>query len=109
VKLCDFFWRVESDERLRGIDITTGDDPELDAITVEDIKTGYKTTFRVPVVLELEWEKLRAIATGEERIDPLYHISRIVGYYSRIENWNRSKLGELADRRAGRYAIPESF
>ena len=109
MKLHDFFWHVESDDGLRGVDISIGDNPEVDAITVEDTRTGYKTTFRVPVILELEWDKLQAIATGEERIDPLYHISRIVGYYSRIENWNKSKLGELSDRRAGRYAIPETF
>lgn len=33
---------------------------------------------------------------GSENI---YGITRIVGYYSKINNWNKSKLGELADRR----------
>ena len=28
-------------------------------------------------------------------------MTRIVGYYSRVSNWNKSKLGELADRRTG--------
>jgi ribonucleoside-triphosphate reductase (formate) len=31
--------------------------------------------------------------------DDVYGMTRIVGYYSRISNWNRSKLGELSDRR----------
>ena len=31
--------------------------------------------------------------------DDVYGMTRIVGYYSRISNWNKSKLGELADRR----------
>jgi ribonucleoside-triphosphate reductase len=31
--------------------------------------------------------------------DDVYGMTRIVGYYSRINNWNKSKLGELADRR----------
>ena len=35
------------------------------------------------------------------------HMSRIVGYYSKIQNWNPSKLGELADRRVGDYAFKE--
>ena len=43
---------------------------------------------------------MRGIIMGEVRLDPLYHVTRIVGYFSRIENWNVSKLGELADRRA---------
>lgn len=39
--------------------------------------------------------------------DDVYGMTRIVGYYSRINNWNKSKLGELADRRRGReyYAV----
>jgi len=31
--------------------------------------------------------------------DDTYGITRIVGYYSRVNNWNKSKMGELADRR----------
>ena len=33
----------------------------------------------------------------------VYGIARIVGYYSRIKNWNKSKLGELKDRQKGNY------
>ncbi|HHT9137362.1 MAG TPA: hypothetical protein ACFYEK_08995 [Candidatus Wunengus sp. YC60] len=32
-------------------------------------------------------------------------ITRIVGYYSRISNWNKSKIGELQDRHCGQYAV----
>ena len=32
-------------------------------------------------------------------------ITRIVGYYSRVKNWNKSKLGELKDRQGGDYGI----
>jgi len=39
----------------------------------------------------------------------VYGITRIVGYYSRINNWNKSKLGELKDRRRGLYTVaPET-
>ena len=37
----------------------------------------------------------------------VYGITRIVGYFSRISNWNRSKLGELKDRRRGNYRLAE--
>lgn len=30
-------------------------------------------------------------------------ITRIVGYYSRTHNWNKSKIGELRDRQHGQY------
>lgn len=35
----------------------------------------------------------------------VYGITRIVGYFSRINNWNKSKIGELKDRRKGNYFI----
>ncbi|MCD5397334.1 anaerobic ribonucleoside-triphosphate reductase [candidate division NPL-UPA2 bacterium] len=35
----------------------------------------------------------------------VYGITRIVGYFSRVSNWNRSKIGELKDRHRGDYAI----
>ncbi len=38
----------------------------------------------------------------------VYQITRIVGYYSRINNWNKSKLGELTARRQGSYTLSEA-
>jgi anaerobic ribonucleoside-triphosphate reductase len=35
----------------------------------------------------------------------VYGVTRIVGYFSRVDNWNKSKLGELADRHKGDYAV----
>jgi len=32
-------------------------------------------------------------------------ITRIVGYFSRISNWNKSKIGELKDRHKGNYSL----
>ncbi|MEA1928707.1 MAG: anaerobic ribonucleoside-triphosphate reductase [Candidatus Auribacterota bacterium] len=37
----------------------------------------------------------------------VYGLSRVVGYFSRIDNWNLSKHGELADRQAGKYSPVE--
>ncbi len=37
----------------------------------------------------------------------VYGVTRIVGYFSRISNWNKSKIGELADRHRGRYTVAE--
>jgi hypothetical protein len=33
----------------------------------------------------------------------LHGVSRIVGYYSRVTAWNKSKVGELRDRAKGEY------
>ena len=35
----------------------------------------------------------------------VYGITRIVGYYSKINNWNKNKIGELKDRKSGTYQI----
>lgn len=46
-----------------------------------------------------DWNTLR------KAIPSVYHVTRIVGYLSRIENWNKSKLSELRDRGKGNYGI----
>jgi len=52
-----------------------------------------------------DWETLdRGIKAGRDVV----HFTRIVGYLSRVDNWNPSKIGELRDRRRGRYAIEEA-
>lgn len=35
----------------------------------------------------------------------VYGITRIVGYFSRVSNWNKSKIGELKDRHKGDYSL----
>lgn len=35
----------------------------------------------------------------------VYGMSRVVGYYSKIENWNKSKKAEFTDRQKGIYKI----
>ena len=35
----------------------------------------------------------------------VYGVTRIVGYYSKITNWNKNKIGELKDRHSGNYKL----
>jgi len=35
----------------------------------------------------------------------VYGVTRIVGYYSKIDNWNKNKIGELKDRHSGNYKL----
>jgi hypothetical protein len=39
----------------------------------------------------------------------VYGITRVVGYFSRTSNWNKSKLGELKDRQRGRYSVERAM
>jgi ribonucleoside-triphosphate reductase len=38
----------------------------------------------------------------------VYGVTRIVGYFSRVNNWNKSKIGELNDRHKGDYSVGRS-
>ena len=102
--LMDFFSAVEADPVLVGVAI------EMDEMKIVVGCRGRDdvVVFNVDVVLAEPWPTLRGLATGQRQIAPCYHVSRIVGYYSRIENWNPSKIGELRDRRNGNYTIPET-
>ena len=35
----------------------------------------------------------------------VYGVSRVVGYYSKINNWNKSKLAEFRSRQGGNYKL----
>ena len=47
-------------------------------------------------------EKPNCPCCGSENV---YGISRVCGYFSKIENWNKSKKAEFKDRRKGDYKI----
>jgi hypothetical protein len=52
-----------------------------------------------------DWRPLEDVLTGRREPQVLLHVTRVVGYFSRVSNWNKSKLGELKDRHRGNYAI----
>ena len=64
------------------------------AVSLDTIITHYKDGIIGCLV--------KALKTGELTI--LFGITRIVGYYSRVSNWNKSKIGELKDRHIGNYS-----
>jgi len=58
--------------------------------------------FTPGAVMSNEFPKLYAHVVQERDV---VHITRVVGYFSRVQNWNKSKKGELRARQAGRYSI----
>ena len=68
-------------------------------------KTGVEYTVLKEAVEKHEWSVLESILLGDREPRTLRHMTRIVGYFSQIENWNRSKIGELRSRHAGNYAV----
>lgn len=77
-----------------------------DYLVVLNTKASQKYKISVDSILNYDWPNLkRVLDGGESRI--IDHITRIVGYYSKTSNWNKSKLGELDDRRKGDYVVKE--
>jgi hypothetical protein len=51
-------------------------------------------------------EVILAILEGRALSGQIEHITRIVGYFSRVRDWNRSKLAELRDRQKTPHRVP---
>ena len=58
--------------------------------------------FSLEAIEKNDWPVLKSQVNQGKNV---HHITRIVGYYSRVENWNKSKKGELKDRHKGDYNI----
>ena len=107
MKLTDFFDAVETHPELVGEGI---DRPEkkTPGCIVRHIKSGLSTRLPLEAVEKSEWDVIEEVLTCKREPVALQRMTRVVGYFSRIDNWNKSKLGELKDRHAGTYGLPES-
>jgi hypothetical protein len=103
--LSELFDKVETSGSLEGVGISETDrGPQL---LIKHKPTGISTMLPADAVSDLTWDQLEPVLLGVRSPVVLTHISRVVGYFSRIENWNKSKLGELKDRHKGSYAIAD--
>ena len=89
---------VEGDERLEGVSV----DSKGCIIRVLD---NHRYRISWDALRNNPWEDVLGVLLGNREPTILRHVSRVVGYFSRIDNWNKSKLGELKDRQRGDYAI----
>lgn len=98
-KLMSFDAAIAANENLE-ID---GIDGNTDKIKV--INHGNKSAFNVPLKTIMQTPTRDLIKALDEGVfeGRVYGVSRIVGYYSRINNWNKSKVSELQDRSKGNY------
>ena len=98
-KIGDFVEKVEGSERFEvvGTDkddsvLVLSDTTKKDGIYGKYIEVGVEEILTAP--LKDIWD---VIANNRKKI-VLEGVTRIVGYYSRTHNWNKSKVGELRDR-----------
>lgn len=87
-----------------GIDSCEHDNPGL---IIKYLPTSLMTRLPVAAIEAAQWPVLEEILIGKREPQVLQHMTRVVGYFSRVENWNKSKVGELKDRQKGDYAIAQ--
>ena len=100
MKVQEFAIEIEKDKDLA---ILAFDDKK-DCFVVKNSELDeiYECTF--DAVCSHSWFNIRRVLYGGDA-EILKRMTRIVGYFSQVKNWNKSKIGELKDRQAGNYNI----
>jgi len=92
----DFFDRIAADRNLYGFDVDT--EGKRAIVGIRDAPPGKdKAAISFDDIGANIWPSIRDALLGR---NALYTVTRVCGYFARTENFNKSKLGELFDRRA---------
>jgi hypothetical protein len=101
----EFFKSVEEHDELKGVGMDYDQKQNEGKFAIEHKSSKFVTIIPAGAVEKSDWSLLEDVLTCKREPQILYHMTRVVGYYSRVENWNKSKLGELKDRQSGNYAV----
>ena len=105
MELTQFFDQVESHPELEGLGIDSACKDRQPGVIIKYAKNGLMTRIPTAAIEAADWGILEEVLTGQREPQVLQHMTRVVGYFSRVENWNKSKVGELKDRQKGDYSI----
>lgn len=105
MEMTQFYDMVEQHGELEGVGIDAQCKDRQPGVIVKYNKTGLMTRIPTAAIEAAEWDILEEVLTGKREPQVLQHMTRVVGYFSRVENWNKSKIGELKDRQKGNYSI----
>jgi len=102
-----FFDVIEDDSDFIGVDISINETDESGGptLTVYHVPSCMLTRFPADAVEETDWDTIKSVLVGDREPQAIYHMTRVCGYYSRVENWNPSKVGERLDRNKGNYLV----
>ena len=101
----DFYDRIQAHERFEWLGVREGPSAREAEVFVVDKETGYRHAVMLGSILDQPWEDLEAVLTGQREPVIMIHMTRIIGYYSQVRNWNGSMRAQLADRHKGDYAV----
>lgn len=105
MEMLQFFDMVEQHPELEGVGVDAECKDRNPGIIIRHAKSGLITRIPAAAVEAADWGILEEVLTGQREPQVLQHMTRVVGYFSRVENWNKSKVGELKDRQKGDYSI----
>lgn len=92
---------IEKIKALEYIEVLSENEQQL---IIRNNNTKKKLQITKSEVVGYDFENVLNVINGREPVI-LDGITRIVGYFSKTSNWNKSKIGELEDRRKGNYKI----
>jgi len=103
-----FYQKITDHGELSWHSSVEGDSTNQDHVVIRNDR--FHTNFAVPIaeIIAHSWNVLEDILTLKRPPHIMSHITRIVGYYSNLNNWNASKVAELKDRHKGDYDVHES-
>ncbi len=102
----DFYERVEASKELEWLGVREDEASRGGEALVRHGSSGRDYALPSETINDHSWDELEAVLSGGRDALIMTHLTRIVGYFSRVENWNRSKLAELRDRHKGDYVPP---
>ncbi len=105
MEMTQFYDMIEQHPELQGLGVDTGCADRQPGVIIKYAKNSLMTRIPVAAIEAAEWGILEDVLTGKREPQVLQHMTRVVGYFSRVENWNKSKVGELKDRQKGNYGI----
>jgi hypothetical protein len=108
----EFYNRIAEHPHLTWLGCKEGATPAEDQVLIGFDGHGSwqpsKFAVTIAALNDHSWSELEAVLTSQRSPRIMTHITRIVGYYSQLQNWNASKLAELRDRQNGNYGVPEA-
>ncbi|MDR2391210.1 MAG: anaerobic ribonucleoside-triphosphate reductase [Planctomycetota bacterium] len=104
MQMGEFYDQIEAHPDLEGVGIDQCQEKQP-GLVVRHNRSGLLTRLPLAVIETADWKTLEDVLIGRREPQVLQHMTRVVGYFSRIENWNKSKIGELKDRHKGDYAV----
>lgn len=96
-----FFEKVNKHPSLEG----SGIDVDRNLLIIKNLQNNTVCSITVDAIVDSQWSDIEDSIMGRRSPVVIHHMSRIVGYFSKMENWHDTKLAELSDRHKGDYVV----